>query len=173
MNGYSQFFRASFEPYLGLNYYHSVRSNYEFEPFHGVQTNLGLKVYTHFGNLFDLTAAFGFTNNPSDGEKFANVTAKYTFLRNYQTGFSCFAEAGLEISDYGEAGIPLYFGTSQKLAERVTFNFRVRIPTFLDVKYFYDVNQFKTGVEFGLQFAFPKFRKPEPLTVFGNPFILM
>ncbi|MFT4603095.1 MAG: hypothetical protein ACI857_003282, partial [Arenicella sp.] len=55
----------------------------------------------------------------------------------------------------------------------ISFNFRVRVPTFLDVKYFYDVNHFKTGVEFGLQFDLIKMKPPDPLTRNGNPFILL
>lgn len=168
---FSQFFRASIEPYVGFNYYHSVSSNYEWEAYQGVESNLGIKIYTHLGNRFSVAGAVGLLDNPTDGDYFGNITAKCSFLRNQLTGFSCFAEAGIEISDY-QTSLPFYLGTSQNFGNGISFNFRVRIPTFIDVQYFYDVTHFTAGVEFGLQFAIPKFRKPKPLTVFGNPFIL-
>jgi hypothetical protein len=171
--GNAQFFRASIEPFAGMNYYHSVRKVYEFEPYGGVEAQYGLKAYAHFGNNLSLTGGFGGIGSLSDGELFGNVTAKFSFLKNYQTGFSVFTEAGLEITDNDGPYIPFYLGTSQYFGNGISFNFRVRVPTFLDVKYFYDVNHFKTGVEFGLQFDLIKMKPPDPLTRNGNPFILL
>lgn len=171
-NSIGQFFKASLEPFIGLNYYHSVRSSLENPPYQGVESLLAVKLYGHIGNRILFSAGAGTVGDPSDGEMFLSVTGKFIVWKNYETGFSCFAETGIETLEFDDTFMPFYIGTNQNFGNGVSFNFRLRIPTFLDVVYFYDVNHFKVGVECGLQFVIPKFRKPKPLTVFGNPFIL-
>ncbi len=169
----AQWFRASVEPHVGLHYYKSIRKVYEFDPYHGLEGRYGLKAYAHFGNHLSLSAGMGGMNGVGNGDLFAQATLRCFFFKNYQTGFSAFVESGLEFTDWGDDGIPFYLGTQQKLGNGIYLNFRMRLPTFMDVKYFYDLNHFKTGVELGLQFDLIKMRPPDPLTRNGNPFILM
>jgi len=169
----AQWFRASLEPYVGLHYYKSIRKVYEFEPYQGLEGRYGIKAYAHFGNRLSLTAGLGAMNGFGSGELFGQATLRCFVLKNYDTGFSFFAETGLEFGDWGDNGIPFYLGTQQRLGSGLSFNFRVRLPTFLDVKYFYDINHFKAGIELGLEFDLIKMRPPDPLTRNGNPFILM
>ncbi|MEO9531623.1 MAG: hypothetical protein ABJG68_12660 [Crocinitomicaceae bacterium] len=171
INCSSQLVRFSSEPYIAMNYVRSVKK-YEPSAYSGLEILMGLKVFTSFGNRFAISAGIGHFDSPAKGEYLGSLTARYIYFKNYKTGFYCFVEAGLEKSDYDHVGIPFYLGTKQNFGKNVSFNFRLRIPTLTDIKYIDRSVHYKVGLEAGLEFQVPSFRKPKPLTVFGNPFIL-
>jgi hypothetical protein len=171
LSSYSQFFLPSLEPLVGLNYYRSTRPTEDSKIYAGVSYYFGMRGSCYIGNRIMLSTAAGMKAYPYSSDYFINASVKAFVYRDYQTGFSVFCELGGEISDWGGLTLPFYLGTNQYFAESVSFNFKVRIPTFFDVKFLETVGHIELGMEAGLQFDLN--RKPKKITGTGNPFILL
>lgn len=169
--GKAQSFRPSIEPFIGGKVYHLAK-NHELSSYPKGFTGIaGLRGSYHFGNYIALNAGFGFRTDLYWRNMFALSTLKVTFLRTPSTGFSAFVESGIEISEEDEF-IPVYLGTNQYFGKGVSLNFRLRIPSIVDVEPLSWSNRYELGIEFGLQFDLHRNKPPKPLTGFGNPFIL-
>lgn len=168
----SQFVIPAVEPILGINYYKSTVSYEDSQDYAGISFYYGLRAHCLIGNRITLSTGAGIKQYPYDLDYFITTSIKTYVFRNYQTGFSVFCELGGEISDWGGLTLPFYLGTNQYMGESVSFNFRFRIPTFLDVKYLETVGHVELGMEAGLQFDITK-RRTKKVTRSGNPFILI
>jgi hypothetical protein len=170
-NSNCQFIVPTIEPILGVNYFKSLEKPYESPNYSGVGIYYGLKGGCAIGSRLSIGLGTGMKRYPFDIDFFINATIKAYFYRNYQTDFSVFCELGIENSYEGGPTVPLFLGTNQYMGENVSFNFRVRIPTFLEEHFFRYTHHIELGLEVGLQFDFP-IKTKKKLTVFGNPFIL-
>ena len=168
----SQYIRPAIEPNIGVSYFRSIGSYYDPIEYKGVSLRTGLRAHCLIGNRIAVSAGIGLTSDYLYNGYFVTSSVRVYVFRNYQTDFSVFGELGGEISDWGGYTIPFYVGTSQYFAKSIAFNFRVRIPTLLDVKLLRSAGHIETGIEAGLQFDLSR-SKPKKITGSGNPFILM
>jgi len=159
------------EPIVGTNYYKSIEKPWETKNYKGVGYYYGIKAGAFVLNRVALTASIGDRSYPFDDDYFFNTLVRTYFFRNHQTEFSVFTEIGFEVSDWGGPAIPFYIGTSQYFGDNVSFNFRMRLPTFLDRQFMAYSRQIEAGFEAGLQFDFPV-RMNKKITKSGNPFLL-
>ena len=170
INAVAQFFTPAAEFLIGSNYYKSTHHQNDQIEYEGVSLYYGLKGKLLIGNHFAVNAAGGIKYYPFDADYFISSTVQATIYRNYNTGFSVFCEAGAEVSDWGDLSLPLFAGVNQYVGDGFSFNFRLRIPTIIDVNYFNIAGHYEAGMEASLQFELS--RNNKPITRSGNPFIL-
>ena len=173
----AQFIVPSIEPLVGLNYYRRINfpeTNYanSYVQKRGIVAYYGIRGRCMFGNRLAISNSFGY-RSVSFAEDYFLAASIQTYLhRNYKTGFSVFCETGIELQELGGVAMPFYIGTTQYFGETVCFNFRFRMPLFIDALRFESADLIETGLEMSLQFDLRRRRTPE-LTRFGNPFILI
>ena len=167
----SQILLPAIEPVLGINYYKSANTYDDSYYYSGVAFYYGLRGQCFIGNRVAVAIGGGAKSYPYNGDFFMSASIKGYVYRDYQTGFSVFCELGGEASGWGGLSLPLIVGTNQYMGESISFNFRLRIPTILDVKRFDYSSQYEVGIEAGLQFDLT--RKNKKITRYGNPFILL
>lgn len=167
-----QFFLPTVEPMAGINYYNSIETHEYSEEYAGVSVYYGMRWGCFIGNRVLLSIGVGLKQYPYDLDYFMNSSIKGYVYRDYLTGFSVFCEIGGEVSEWGGLTLPFYLGTNQYITESVSFNFRVRLPTFLDVKYMETAGHVEIGMEAGIQFDLTGLKRKK-ITRIGNPFILM
>lgn len=168
----AQLLKPSIETYLGANYYHGLK---DYSPLiypKGFTLLMGAEVYCHVGNYFAISIGAGVRNSPYDNNYFVNGTLRGNLINNYDTGFSFYIETGLEVCSIGDSYIPLFLGTSQKIGQNATFNFKTRLPVFFDINCLRIADHAEFGIELGFQFDLIRMRPPKRKPYTGNPFIL-
>jgi len=169
---HAQYLRSAIEGLAGANYYKSTGLGYPEKDYQGVAFYYGGSAKLLIGNHLSLNVNAGVKLYPYYSDDYFVGCSMQTFVyRDYQTGFSAFLQGGLELSDWGDITIPFYLGTTQYFAEQLCFNFRLRVPTFLDVVWLETAGHIESGIEVGLQYDF-RFNRQKEITRSGNPFIL-